>query len=104
MRMIQFKVKSERHTPVVMPPIVLDSGCQGPIVVPHDGGQIKQLQDRIKELEQRLGTRLLNRTTRKLVPTEAGRLFYDHARGVVASLEEYEDLAVELAGPEHALR
>jgi len=45
---------------------------------------------RIKELEARLGTRLLNRTTRKLVPTEAGRLFYEHVRGVVASLEEAE--------------
>lgn len=45
---------------------------------------------RIKELETRLGTRLLNRTTRKLVPTEAGRLFYEQARGVVAALEEAE--------------
>lgn len=45
---------------------------------------------RIKELETRLGTRLLNRTTRKLVPTEAGRLFYEHARSVVATLEDAE--------------
>ncbi|MCB1389421.1 MAG: LysR family transcriptional regulator [Rhodobacteraceae bacterium] len=45
---------------------------------------------RIKELEARLGTRLLNRTTRKLVPTEAGRLFYEHARSVVATLEDAE--------------
>lgn len=45
---------------------------------------------RIKELEARLGTRLLNRTTRKLVPTEAGRLFYEHARNVVTSLDEAE--------------
>jgi len=45
---------------------------------------------RIKELETRLGTRLLNRTTRKLVPTEAGRLFYEQARTVVAALEDAE--------------
>lgn len=45
---------------------------------------------RIKELEARLGTRLLNRTTRKLVPTQAGRLFYEHARNVVTSLDEAE--------------
>ncbi len=45
---------------------------------------------RIKELEARLGTPLLNRTTRKLVPTEAGRLFYDHARSVVTALDEAE--------------
>ena len=45
---------------------------------------------RIKELETRLGTRLLNRTTRKLVPTEAGRLFYEHARQVVVALDDAE--------------
>ena len=45
---------------------------------------------RIKELETKLGTRLLNRTTRKLVPTEAGRVFYEHARSVVAALEDAE--------------
>lgn len=45
---------------------------------------------RIKELETRLGTRLLNRTTRKLVPTEAGRLFYEHARSVVSALNDAE--------------
>jgi DNA-binding transcriptional LysR family regulator len=31
---------------------------------------------RIKELERRLGVRLFNRSTRKLTPTEAGRVFY----------------------------
>ena len=45
---------------------------------------------RIKELETKLGTRLLNRTTRKLVPTEAGRVFYEHARSVVSALEDAE--------------
>lgn len=45
---------------------------------------------RIKQLETRLGTRLLNRTTRKLVPTEAGRLFFEQALGVVAALEDAE--------------
>lgn len=53
---------------------------------------------RIKELETRLGTRLLNRTTRKLVPTEAGRLFYEQARGVVASLEDAEAAVAGFAG------
>lgn len=45
---------------------------------------------RIKQLETRLGTRLLNRTTRKLVPTEAGRMFYEQARLVVAALDDAE--------------
>ena len=32
---------------------------------------------RIKELEKHLGVRLFNRTTRKLTPTEQGRIFYE---------------------------
>jgi len=53
---------------------------------------------RIKELEARLGTRLLNRTTRKLVPTEAGRLFYQHARNVIGALDEAEAALAGIAG------
>lgn len=46
--------------------------------------------NRIKELESRLGIRLFNRTTRKIVPTEVGRLFYEHARRVIEALDEAE--------------
>ena len=46
--------------------------------------------NRVKELEQRLGVRLFNRTTRNLSPTEVGKVFYDHARKVIDSLEEAE--------------
>ena len=46
--------------------------------------------NRIKELERRLGLRLFNRTTRKLVPTEVGRLYYDYATKVVDTLEQSE--------------
>jgi DNA-binding transcriptional LysR family regulator len=60
---------------------------------------------RIKELETRLGTRLLNRTTRKLIPTEAGRLFYEQARGVVSALEDAEASIAGFSGqPRGALR
>lgn len=45
---------------------------------------------RIKELEKHLGVRLFNRTTRSLTPTEVGRVFYDHARKVLESLDEAE--------------
>lgn len=38
-------------------------------------------------LEARLGVRLIDRTTRRLAPSEAGRLLYDKARVV---LDEYE--------------
>ena len=38
-------------------------------------------------LEDRLGVRLVDRTTRRLAPTEAGRAFYDRARGLTADYE-----------------
>ena len=38
-------------------------------------------------LETRLGVRLVDRTTRRLAPTEAGRALYDRARAVVAGYE-----------------
>ncbi|WP_422003351.1 LysR family transcriptional regulator [Reyranella sp.] len=38
-------------------------------------------------LEDRLGVRLIDRTTRRLAPTEAGRTFYDKARGLAAAYE-----------------
>ncbi|WP_371223189.1 LysR family transcriptional regulator [Roseovarius sp. 2305UL8-3] len=46
--------------------------------------------NRIKELENRLDVRLFNRTTRKLMPTEAGQAFYDHARKIVGAIEDGE--------------
>ncbi len=45
---------------------------------------------RIKELENRLGVRLFNRTTRSLSPTEAGKVFYAEARKVLETLEAAE--------------
>jgi DNA-binding transcriptional LysR family regulator len=38
-------------------------------------------------LEDRLGLRLIDRTTRRLAPTEAGRSFYDKARTLVSDYE-----------------
>jgi DNA-binding transcriptional LysR family regulator len=45
---------------------------------------------RIKELEARLGVRLFNRTTRSIIPTEVGQLFYQEAKNVLASLDTAE--------------
>lgn len=42
----------------------------------------------IQALEQRLGARLLQRSTRHVQPTEEGRLYYAHCRSIMASLEE----------------
>ncbi len=38
-------------------------------------------------LEDRIGVRLIDRTTRRLAPTEAGRALYERARAVIADYE-----------------
>jgi DNA-binding transcriptional LysR family regulator len=45
----------------------------------------------VAELEQRLGVRLLQRTTRKLSLTEEGRLFYGRCKTVLADVEVAEE-------------
>lgn len=45
---------------------------------------------RVKELENRLGVRLFNRTTRSLTPTEVGKVLYEHTKTVLDSLEAAE--------------
>lgn len=45
---------------------------------------------RVSDLERHLGVRLFNRTTRRLQPTENGRLFYDGARRVLEAIDDAE--------------
>lgn len=44
----------------------------------------------VMRLEERLDVRLLNRTTRKLSPTDEGRLLYDRGLQILASVDEAE--------------
>jgi DNA-binding transcriptional LysR family regulator len=44
----------------------------------------------VGQLEQRLGIRLLNRTTRKLTPTELGIAYYNRCARIVGEVEELE--------------
>jgi DNA-binding transcriptional LysR family regulator len=44
----------------------------------------------IAALEDQLGVRLLNRTTRRLSVTEAGAVVYERAQRIVAEAEEAE--------------
>lgn len=44
----------------------------------------------VSDLEQRLGVRLLHRTTRKLSLTEEGEVFYARCREILSSIEESE--------------
>ena len=45
---------------------------------------------RLRRLEDRLGTRLLQRTTRQIAVTEAGKGFYERVVAILASVEEAE--------------
>ena len=53
---------------------------------------------RILQLEQQLGVRLLNRTSRSLQPTEAGARFYEHACEVLDAVERAKSSVAELSG------
>jgi DNA-binding transcriptional LysR family regulator len=44
----------------------------------------------VMHLEQQLGARLLNRTTRRVAPTEAGREYFERLSQVLTELEEAE--------------
>lgn len=44
----------------------------------------------VTALEERIGTRLFNRTTRKLSLTEAGEIYYTYTRNLLIELEEAE--------------
>ena len=50
----------------------------------------------IQALEERLGARLLNRTTRRLSLTEVGRGYYERSRQVLADLEDADRAASDL--------
>src|SRR3546814_4784981 len=47
----------------------------------------------VAQLEERLGVRLLLRSTRGLTPTDAGQRFYEHARLALAEADEAEQAA-----------
>jgi DNA-binding transcriptional LysR family regulator len=50
----------------------------------------------VAALEERLGARLLNRTTRRMSPTEIGLAFYDRAIRVLAEAEEAEAMVTAM--------
>ncbi|MEK6205329.1 MAG: LysR family transcriptional regulator, partial [Amylibacter sp.] len=50
---------------------------------------------RIAELENHLGVRLFNRTTRSLQATEQGRLFYDGANCILSAIDAAEATVAE---------
>jgi DNA-binding transcriptional LysR family regulator len=51
------------------------------------------VSNHVQALEDRLGVRLLNRTTRKVSLTEIGRAYYDRSTQILADLEQADDIA-----------
>ncbi|MBE02792.1 LysR substrate-binding domain-containing protein [Marinobacter lutaoensis] len=55
-----------------------------------------QVSRQVSALEERLGTRLLYRTTRRVSMTEAGQVYYRHCRPLLDGLTEAEQAVTEL--------
>ena len=51
------------------------------------------VSNHVQALEERLGVRLLNRTTRKVSVTEVGRTYYDRCTQILADIEQADDIA-----------
>jgi LysR family transcriptional regulator, transcriptional activator for dmlA len=59
----------------------------------------------LARMEKKLGVRLLDRTTRRINVTEAGRLWYEHAKRIIEQSMEAEDAVRSLAAePRGSLR
>jgi DNA-binding transcriptional LysR family regulator len=51
------------------------------------------VSNHVQALEDRLGVRLLNRTTRRINLTEIGKAYYDRSTQILADLEQADDIA-----------
>ncbi len=59
----------------------------------------------VSQLEQRLGVRLLNRTTRQLKPTEVGKLYFQHCSRIIEEAEQAREVIQNMqAEPSGLLR
>ena len=50
----------------------------------------------VSQLEEHLKTRLLQRTTRKIMPTEAGMMYYQRCQGILLDLDEADSSITHL--------
>src|ERR1700724_3587030 len=51
------------------------------------------VSNHVQSLEDRLGARLLQRTTRKVSLTEVGKAYYDRCVQILADIEQADDIA-----------
>jgi DNA-binding transcriptional LysR family regulator len=54
---------------------------------------VTMVSNHVQSLEDRLGARLLNRTTRKVSLTETGKAYYERSRQILLDLEEADRIA-----------
>src|ERR1700740_1425756 len=67
--------------------------------------QTSKLSRRVSALEEELGVRLLNRTTRKLSLTEIGKTFYGHCTALIAEAQSAKDAVHQtLSSPQGLIR
>jgi DNA-binding transcriptional LysR family regulator len=62
-----------------------------------------QVSKSVMQLEAHLGTRLLNRTTRRVSLTEIGRIYYERCTAILNDVEEIEGIAREQAGTPYGM-
>ena len=66
---------------------------------------VTMVSSHVQALEDRLGARLLNRTTRRVSLTEIGRAYYERSTQILADLDEADRIAGDLhATPRGTLR
>lgn len=58
---------------------------------------------KVQDLEERLGVRLLQRTTRRITLTEAGKAFHEHCLRIEAEVEDAETVVSHLRGTPRGL-
>jgi DNA-binding transcriptional LysR family regulator len=57
------------------------------------GLSVTMVSNHVQALEERLGARLLNRTTRSVGLTETGRAYYERCNGILAEIEDADRAA-----------
>jgi DNA-binding transcriptional LysR family regulator len=60
-----------------------------------------QISKSVMQLEAHLGTRLLNRTTRRVSLTEIGRIYYERCVAILSDVEEIEGIVGEQTAKPH---
>lgn len=73
---------------------VIDNGSFS-AAAEHLGLSKSHVSRQISQLENRLGTQLLNRTTRRLSLTETGQAYYQRCKDIVSQLEEAEQAVLD---------